>query len=46
MARHESPRDPRLHGCDDSENGLGWTSIGPGTRELEIASSCTSINAR
>ncbi len=31
---------------DDSENGLGSTSIGPGTRELEISSSCTSINAR
>lgn len=31
---------------DDSENGLGSTSIGPNTRELEISSSCTSINAR
>jgi hypothetical protein len=31
---------------DDSENGLGSTSIGPGTRELEISASCTSINAR
>ena len=31
---------------DDSENGLGSTSIGPNTRELEISSSCTSFNAR
>lgn len=31
---------------DDSQNGLGSTSIGPSTRELEISSSCTSINAR
>lgn len=31
---------------DDSQNGLGSTSIGPNTRELEISSGCTSINAR
>lgn len=31
---------------DDSENGLGSTSIGPSTREIEISSSCTSFNAR
>jgi len=31
---------------DESENGVASASIGAGTRELEIGSSCTSINAR
>jgi hypothetical protein len=31
---------------DESQNGLGSTSIGSGTRELEIASSCTAISSR
>jgi hypothetical protein len=31
---------------DESENGLGSTSVSAGTRELEIGSGCTSIMAR
>jgi len=31
---------------DESQNGLGSTSVGSGTRELEIASSCTAISSR
>src|SRR3954463_7117352 len=31
---------------DESENGLGSTSVSANTRELEIGSSCTSISSR
>ena len=31
---------------DESENGLGSATISAGTRELEVASSCTSIASR